>query len=201
MEMDVFTVLGFVRPIPDHLKAHLQSILKHETIPKDGYILKAGQISKRICFVKRGLLWAYFLKDGNPVAAWFMKEGSFVVSITSFYHQEISKEFIQASEETEILYVTFEELENAYVTYPDFCYIGLKFTQEYLVEWDQRLHALLATSAKERLAWLEENKPELLQRVPSKLLASYVGMSAVHYSKTKSYKRKSNSNKGMRKAS
>jgi len=201
MEMDLFTVLGFVRPIPDHLKMHLQSLLKHETIPKDGYILKAGQVSKRICFIKRGLLWAYYLKDGSQVASWFMNEGCFVVSITSFYDQEISKEFIQALEETEIEYVTFEELEQAYLADHDFCYIGLKYTQRYLVEWDRRLHALLATSAEERLGWLEANKKELIQRVPAKLLASYVDMSAVHYSKTKSYKNRPKPNAKMRRAS
>ena len=182
MEVNLLEVLESVRPLPLALQTHIASILKHQIIRKNQHILKAGQINDRICFIQKGLLWTYYLKGDKKVASWIMGEGEFMVSIVSFYKQEPSYEYIQALEETEVLYVTFSELQEAYEKYLEFDYVGLKLTIKYLVELSQRLWSIQMTTAQERLEWLQTNRPELIKRVPAKKLACFIGISAEHFS-------------------
>jgi|SRR6185312_4200398 len=182
MEVNLLQVLESVRPLPLALQTHIGSILKHQVIRKNQHILKAGQVNDRICFIQRGLLWTYYMKGDKKVASWIMGEGDFLVSIVSFYKQEPSYEYIQALEETEVFYITFSELQEAYEKYLEFDYVGLKLTIKYLVELAERLYSIQMTTAQERLEWLQKNKPELIKRVPAKILACFIGISAEHFS-------------------
>ncbi|MFN8347689.1 MAG: cyclic nucleotide-binding domain-containing protein [Spirosomataceae bacterium] len=72
----------------------LQNSLVKEAVPKKQLVLKEGQTAHRMYFVEEGCLRGYYLKDGEEINSWFMKEGDFVISIVSFYTQTPSEEMI-----------------------------------------------------------------------------------------------------------
>lgn len=188
MEKNLFDALKSVRSLPLDLQTHIGEILKHKVLRKKDFLLKAGQINDKICFIQRGLLRAYYLRDEVEISSWFMTEGDFTVSITSFYEQVESYEYIQAIEDTEVLYITYKELDDIYERFLEFDYVGLKLTLKYFVQWDRQLYAIRMTSAEERYQWLLKNKPDLLSRVPAKYIASYLGITAETFSKIRSAK-------------
>lgn len=48
-----------------------------------------------------------------------------------------------------------------------------------------RVNALVSLTALEKMRWLKVNRPDLMERVSSKLIASYLGISQETYSRLK----------------
>jgi CRP-like cAMP-binding protein len=172
-------------PVPLEVKAHIAAILQHKSLRKKEYWLKPGQTNDMMVFIQSGLMRAYYLKDDIEVGSWFRSEGEFIVSISSFYKEKPSVEYIQALEPTEILYITKKQLYDIYYTYRDFSVNALMLTIDVLVEWDERVRALNNTTAEERYAWLVKNRPDLLMRVRDKYIAGFIGIRPETFSKVK----------------
>ena len=83
----------------DELKRHLSVTLKEKHLAKKDYLLKAGHVSRAICFIAKGLLRCFYIKENHEVSSWFMKEGDVIVSVESFFQQKASYEAIQALED------------------------------------------------------------------------------------------------------
>jgi CRP-like cAMP-binding protein len=185
MSVDLLKILNGVAPVPLEVQSHIAEILQYKTLRKKEYILKPGQINDIMVFIQRGLMRAYYIKDGVEIGSWFRAEGEFIVSISSFYKVKPSVEYIQALEPTEILYITRKQLYDIYHKYKDFCLNALMLTIDVLVQWDERVRVLNNTSAEERFKWLVENRGDLLQRVPDKYIAAFLGIRPETFSKAK----------------
>jgi CRP/FNR family transcriptional regulator, anaerobic regulatory protein len=171
--------LNSIHKLSPELENHLLSVVKHREILKKDFLLKAGQINKEISFIVSGLMHAYYLKEDTVVSSWFLKEGDVIVSVDSFYDQVPSYEYIRALENTSIYYIDYSELEYIYNNFMEFNFIGRVLTIKYLKIWTQQLYSIKMRSAKERYEWILQNHPELLLRVPQKLIATYLDLTAV----------------------
>ncbi|WP_162915851.1 Crp/Fnr family transcriptional regulator [Paraflavitalea soli] len=169
----------------DELKIYLQANLKQREIKKKEYLLKAGHVSKHVCFILTGLLRCFYEKNDTEVSSWFMKEGDVVFSIESFYTQTPSYESIQALEDTSILYIDHAELEYIYKHFAEFNYIGRILTIHYHTLWARQLYSIRMCSGMERYQWMKENHADLLQKVPARYLAPYLNMTEVSLSRLK----------------
>jgi hypothetical protein len=69
---ELITYLNTIHPMSDGLKQHLASTLKVKELPKKGYLLKAGHISHNICFIGKGILRCFYIKDEQEISSWFM---------------------------------------------------------------------------------------------------------------------------------
>ena len=114
-----------------------------------------------------------------------MKEGDVIISVESFFRQSVSKEYIQALDDSIVHYITYNELNFAYRSFPEFNFIGRVLTERYYTLSEQRLHAIRMQKARDRYDYLMANHPELILRVPSKFLASYLGITEVTFSNLK----------------
>lgn len=180
---ELLRYLEAIHPMSDELKQHLAGILKVREFPKKAYLLKAGHISKNICFIGKGLLRCFYIKDNHEVSSWFMKEGDVIVSVESFFAQKESYESIQALEDTLVFYITYAELQAIYRRYPEFNFIGRVLLEKYYMLSEQRLYSLRMQRSQERYDYLFQHHPDLLLRVPAKHLASYLGITEVTMSK------------------
>lgn len=185
------TLLNFlegIHPMSDGLKNHLFHILKTRQLNKKDFLLKAGHICRTIGFIESGLIRCFYKKGDTDISSWFMKEGDVIVSIESFFQQKKSYESIQALEDCILHYIDYDQLQQIYIQFPEFNFIGRVVTEKYYALWAQQLYGLRMQTSQERYDWLFEMHPELLLRVPSKYLASYLGITEVTLSKIKSKK-------------
>jgi hypothetical protein len=107
----------------------------------------------------------------REVCSWFMKEGDVIASVSSFYSQKPSYKRIQALVPCQGHYLSHEELQEIFLPYPEFNFIGQVLTEKYYQLWDERLHLLQMDRVKERYLYLLEHHPELERRVPRRDLA------------------------------
>ncbi|MGB8190464.1 MAG: Crp/Fnr family transcriptional regulator [Chitinophagaceae bacterium] len=177
--------LSSIHPLSAGLQQYLLSNLKAKTLKRKDYVLKKGQISSHIYFVKQGLLRCFYLKNNTEVSSWFMREGDVIISVESFFQQKPSYESIQVLEDCELFYITYEELQHIYRTYPEFNFVGRILTETYYTLSEQRLYSLRMQRSQERYQYLLTHQPELILRVPAKYLASYLGITEVTLSKIK----------------
>lgn len=168
--------LQSVHPMSDGLTEYLITNVKYRVLHRRQFLLKAGHVSRDICFIESGLLRCFYLKDDCEVSSWFMKEHDVIVSVESFFTQRISYECIQALETTHLHCLSYSDLQYIYRTFPEFNYIGRVLTEKYYTMSEQRLYTIRMQKSGERYKQLMERHPELIMRVPSKYLASYLGV-------------------------
>jgi CRP-like cAMP-binding protein len=180
--------LNAIHPLSPGLQEHLATVLKSREMSRKDLLLRAGHICRTIHFVEKGLLRCFYIKGDNEVCTWFMKEGDVIVSIESFFQQKESYESIQALEDCTLYYIDYSQLQSIYREFPEFNFIGRVLTEKYYTLWAQQLYALRMNQAPERYQWLLDNHPELIQRVPAKYLASWLGITEVMLSMIKGRK-------------
>lgn len=180
--------LQSIYPLPDALVGQLSEVLQHRTVHRRELLLRAGHTCRHIFFVRRGLFRCFYLRVDSEVCAWFMKENDVMVSVESFFYQRPSYESIQALEEGELYYVDYETLQGLYQRFPEFNFVARVLTEKYYALSEQRLYSLRMQRAPERYKHLVDHHADLVQRVPSKYLASYLGITEETLSRIKSRK-------------
>ena len=178
--------LDSVHPLSPELREYLIEHVNVRTLSRKDKLLKAGHICRHIYFIESGMLRCYYMKGNTEVNSWFMREFDFAVSIESFYQQEESFESIEAVEDCTVQYLSFEDLQYVYNNFPEFNYTLRELTQRYYRLWAQQLYGLRMQNSQERYDWLIQHHPDLLQRVPAKHVASYLGLTEVTMSKLRS---------------
>ena len=184
----LFTLLNSIHPLSEGLVNHLAQTLKTRTIAKKQYLLRAGHISRQICFIESGLLRCFYEHGDTEVSSCFMKEGDVIVSVESFFKQKPSYESIQALEETTVHYISYDELQFIYKNFLEFNFVARVLAEHYYTLSEQRLYSLRMQRSQERYEHLIKNFPEIILRVPSKFIASYLGISEETLSRIKSKK-------------
>lgn len=190
MEM-VLEYLNAIYPLSKELTAHLRSILKQKECEKKEMLLRAGRVCTNICFIEKGLLRCFYLKDDTEVSSWFMREGDVIISVESFFDQKPSYESIQALEDTVVWYISCQELEFVYKHFMEFNYVGRVLVQNYYKLSEQRLYSMRLQSATERYRFLLHHFPEIIQRVSTADIASYLGVTRETLSRIKKIRHKS----------
>ncbi|MEP7375911.1 MAG: Crp/Fnr family transcriptional regulator [Chitinophagaceae bacterium] len=160
--------------------------LKTRTIHRKGHLLQAGQISRHVYFINKGLLRSYYIEGGHEISSKFMKEGDLMVAGTSFFQQKESAEFIQAIENSLVFSICFDELQFAYKHFAELNIIArVLITRSYLLS-EQRLQFIRMRQAKDRYKNMMTHFPDLVLRVPAKYIASYLSVSEETLSRIRS---------------
>src|ERR1700754_3263795 len=187
---DLITYLSSLHPLslPEALKDRLRKIIKVKTIKKKEHLLSAGEVCRHIYFIKRGILRCYFYNvDNEEVTGWIFGEKKTVVGVMSFYTQNPGFEYIHALEDTEVFYISYEELVAIYLEFPAFCFVALILTIEYLMFWFMKLCNLRRLDAQQRFDQImNSDEAGLFNLVPLKYLASYINVSPETLSRLRS---------------
>ena len=182
---ELLQYLSLIAPLSNELCDYLLYTLTRKIYLRKEFLLKASHISDKIFFIEKGLVRCFYDQHEKEVCSWFMKEKDCIISVESFFLQRPSYESIQALEDTTSYYIDYGELQFIYKNFPEFNFIGRVLTEKYYMLSEQRLYSLRMQNAAERYHFLLENYPELIQRVPSKYLASYLGITEETLSRNK----------------
>lgn len=185
---ELLAYINSLMPLSNELKEQLATILHEKVFCKKEYLLKAGHICRNICFIKKGLVRCFYHKGEQEVCSWFMKEGDIIISVESFFNQKESYESIQALEDCTVYCAEYNDLQSLYKKYPEFNFVGRILTERYYVLSEQRLFSLRMQRSFERYQFIRDHYPEIIQRVPSKYIASYLSVTEETLSRIRSGK-------------
>jgi len=185
---EVLAYLNSIYPISEQAINYIMENLKEIEIPKKEFILKEGRICYNIYFVKKGLLRCYYIKDDKEISAWFMKETDIIFSVESFLNQVPSRENIQAIEDCTLYFIEYAELQYLYHQCAEFNFVGRVLTEKYYQLSEERLYSLRMQKAAERYNFIMNHFPQIILRVPSKYIASYLGITEETLSRIRAFK-------------
>lgn len=151
-------------------------------VKKNDYLLRQGDTCKDIVFLREGCLRLYYLKDDVEVSVWFAFPKSSAIEIYSFISESPSNYFIQAIEDSEVLYLSKTELTELYRQQPKMQEMMRRFWEDVILNLLKRFTALQTDSAEKRYLELLK-KPDYLETVPQKYLASFIGVTPTSLSR------------------
>lgn len=158
------------------LELELNRLTETIKIEKNQTLLRVNERCNQLYFINKGLLRGYYLGDGKEITHWFAQEDEFATSFYAFIAEKPSFETIQALEDSELVMISYQNLQSLYKKFPETERVGRIITETYYVKLEERLLSLQFKTAKERYAGLMQNKPSLLQRAPLGHIASYLGI-------------------------
>ena len=164
--------------LSDELELLLRKKVRRDDFKKKQKLLRPGQRCNRLYFIERGLLRIYARQGGKEYSSWFMKEGDIATSVTSFFGRSPSIETIEVLEDCTLWSIEWQELEELYERFPPFRKVGQRLTEKYYCQDDRLKLNLLMKSPDEFYDYLAEHHSGVVQRVPTRYLASYMRISA-----------------------
>lgn len=175
-----------ITPMSEGLENYLRSILRAKLVKRKEILLREGEVNRHIYYIEKGLVRGYYAGDGEEINAWFQKEGDIFISVHSFFQQRASHEFIQAVEDCVIWGISHEQLDYAYLHFPEFNFHARIILQKYYSLSEERNYILRRSTMSRRYEYYIEKYADLLLRVPDKYIATHLGMTITTYSHTKS---------------
>nr|WP_299383071.1 Crp/Fnr family transcriptional regulator [Allomuricauda sp.] len=145
---------------------------------KHQFLVQEGQVVDKEFWILKGCLKSYFVDDaGKEHILQFGMENWWITDYESFVKQTPSKISIDCIEDSELLYITFENREKLTAAMHKMERFWAKKSKMGRIALQNRILSLLKNSSKERYNLLLEQYPALFQRVPKKMIAAYLGVS------------------------
>ena len=150
-------------------------------------LLEEGEVCRNSIFVNSGVLRSYTVVD-NAVehVLNFACSGWWIADMYSLISQKPGQLFIDVVEDADVVLLSKENQEQLYSDIPKIERFFRILTENALVANQQRIIDNLSLPAEERFDKFCKRYPTLLQHVPQKQIASYIGVTPEFFSKMKS---------------
>ena len=150
-------------------------------------LLNSGEIAKHTYFVNSGILRSFNIND-NIIehVLHFACEGWWIGDMYSYISGKPGNLFLEVLEDAEVVIITKENHQELYQEIPKLERFFRILAENSLVSHQERLMDNLSLTAEERFEKFCSKYPTLIQKVPQKHLASYIGVTPEFFSKMKS---------------
>lgn len=190
MLQQLFSYIQNIHPVSEEIISELDNCFEIIEVPKQHKLLKDGDTCHYLYFVIDGLVRMYYVKDDEEVCSLFIEDKYLFHVPNSFYSKKPGYHFIETLETSKIARIHRDKLQRLYRSYPELNFIGRVITENYFVKSEERLYLLRKQSAEERYNYFTDRYPTLLQRVPLKFIASYLGITLETLSRVRNKIRK-----------
>ncbi|MDX5347602.1 MAG: Crp/Fnr family transcriptional regulator [Hymenobacteraceae bacterium] len=155
-----------------------RSYFSPKTLGKKEFLLRQGEVCRHIAFVAEGALRAYTVDArGNEHVVQFALEGWWISDNYSFLTGDSSTYNIEALEPAQVLLLSKPDMEELVLKVPKMERYFRLLMQNSLIALQRRLISSLSNTAEEKYTSLVETYPNIVQRVPQHMIASYLGIS------------------------
>ena len=152
-------------------------------VKKNKDLQPIGHTCKTIYFIKKGVARIYYFKDGIDITESFFFENSLIARVESLFTGKPSRKAIQVLEDAEIIAINANGLFKLYDTFPEIERLFRKIFEAAYVDTVNRIEGIQFHSAEERYKALLDEDPNVIQRIPLKYVASYLGITQVSISR------------------
>ncbi len=145
---------------------------------KNQYVVQAGAAAPLDHFVASGLLKSYFIdEDGKEHILQFAMEDWWISDPQAYHNRLPATLNIDCIEDTTVLAITIDNREKLCSECKKMEYFFMKKTTAGYIALQKRILSLMSQNSEDRYRQFEELYPALINRIPKKLIASYLGVS------------------------
>ena len=155
-----------------------QPFWKPRAIKKGDFFNMQMMVCNDLGLVVKGIFRIYYRdpKTNTDKNLFFFTENQFVVSFRSFISQTTCYYFIEAMEDSEIVFISYKDLNNLYETNANWAKFGRLLAELFFSYAQTRTEEFVFFSHEERYMRLLEDHPNIVERIPSYHISSFLGI-------------------------
>jgi len=164
--------------LTDH---EFEQVLSHFTpkkFRKHQFLVQEGELVRNNFFIARGLTKSFFTDEtGKEHIVHFAMDNDWVTDAQAFHLQKKSTVNIYCLENCDSFAITYDNLQKLCSGLQKMQYYFRQKAIEENIALQRRIQCIISNDATNRYHDLATNYPELIQRVPKKMIASFLGIS------------------------
>ncbi|MFN8344321.1 MAG: Crp/Fnr family transcriptional regulator [Spirosomataceae bacterium] len=167
-----------ITAVSDEEFEYIQSFFSQKRVRKNQYLITEGDEVKYEYFVLSGIYKVFFADDQDKeYIVQFAQENWWMSDYYAFFKQKNATMYAECMEEGEVLMCTLEAREKmAAELHKMEHFFRIKLTNGYVAQ-QERIKLLLSSTPQQRYEAFSKLYPNLIQRVPKKFIAEYLGVS------------------------
>lgn len=157
-----------------------------KTFKRQEIVSRPNAIPNEIFFINKGLIRVFITdNEGTEHSIHFALENQFIADYSHFIQKQPSLYSLQALEATEAVVLPRAAIEWGYKHLTEGQKMGRLIAEFYFIYQDDRIKNMYARTPKQRYDSITDVFPNIHNRVPQHMIASYLGITPVHLSRLK----------------
>jgi CRP-like cAMP-binding protein len=177
-ETKLFDCLENIDFLDENEKKYIKELSSVSNFSKDSFIIKEGQYLNKCYTILKGCVKEYYLVNGEEKITHFYLEGDSLTSAMFVKEKKAVNFFWECIEDAVVSWMSHENELMLFEMIPKLQTIGRECNEYDYAEYKEKINQFLIASPEERYQEILTNKPELIERVPLYMLASYIGIKA-----------------------
>jgi CRP-like cAMP-binding protein len=162
----------------------IRSHLTIRDVPKNYPLVDLGAVARETFFINKGCLRFYYLTEaGHEITGFIFQENMFAGSHESFFSQVPSVQVLETLEDSELIVLSYKGLQELFETVPRMNEFVRKLLEQRMAYAQKVVASLIMHKPEERYTSMLELHPELVNRIPQQVLATYLGITPVSLSR------------------
>lgn len=172
-----------IQPLTDEEWHAISAIWQPYSCKRKTVITAAGETERYLYFVLEGVQRAFYLQDEKEATIVFTYPTGFSGIVDSFLTQIASSYYLETLTASKFLRTSYTQFQQVLHQHPGIQQMIMKATAFALKGVLERQIEIQCFTAEEKFRKLLARSPHVLQIIPHKYLASYLGINATTFSK------------------
>ena len=190
----MYKTMKVYKPIIDYISNYIhledseietfKSLTGYKKLRKRQFLVEQGEVCRYENFVINGCLRCYYVdREGDEHIIQFAVESWWIADLQSFLTQSPAQFNVDAIEPSELIQIEYQNLQQLYREIPKFERFFRLIIQNAFVASQRRIIASFSRDAESRYLEFKQRYPDIEQRVPQYMIASYLGITPEFLSK------------------
>ena len=175
----------FVQLSDEEFQQLMVPVITIRKFSKKSFVIKAGEVEDYFNFILEGIARKYFKKGKEEINTQISYEGHILHAQESFHSRTPSEYFIETIEPTSFASISYKNMEKQYASSPKMEQLGRRVITYSMIIKDSLQMKMIKLSPRERFIDFVTKNPQLVQRVPQKMLASFLNIKPETFSRFK----------------
>jgi CRP-like cAMP-binding protein len=157
-----------------------------KTFKRKVFLSLSNKVCNEVFFINKGMTRSILVdKDGVEHTTHFTIENQFIADYASYLQCLPSIYAIQAIEDVDVVIMPRKAIDWGYKNLEQGDKLGRTIAEYYFIYNDNRIKTLYTLQPKERYELIDGVFPNIHNRVPQHMIASYLGITPIHLSRLK----------------
>lgn len=171
-------------PLPEEVMERFLAPKQDIDLKRNEILVMSGMVDTNIYVVEDGILRFSYMNGTREVTFGFALPGTMIISMHSFYcHLPVFYQ-IEACCPSKVIKIPQKHYDTLVAESHDFARWALEMAHGQLYFFEKKNH-IINGDAKERFLSLAQNRPEIMEKVPLGIVASYLGITQSYLSRLK----------------
>ena len=178
----LFRLLEKYGTISEKESIKIEKYFKPLEVKTKQILIEKFEPANKLFFVNKGFLRAYYINEnGKEITRMIAWENRFLTNLASFRGAFENNEIIESIKNSEILYINRKDFEILIKSSYNLKCIYTDIMEEYHALHVKRFEILNAFDLQKKFQHLKLDFPHLIKELNDNLLASFLGISRIHY--------------------